>query len=96
MKKRTIVICPQCFQSSHELTENYDKTKPINGTMVKLSEPYRSYGWETHAEDDLGISEGDILCGHCGEQLVKGNMIITEDEYDDIEKIVKNKKRRRK
>ena len=96
MNKRTIVICPQCFQSTHELTEEYDKDKPINGTMVRMSEPYRSWGWEGHAEDDIGTGEGDIQCGHCGEQLIKDGVIITEEVYDVPETVVKKKRRRKK
>jgi len=96
MKKRTIVVCPQCFQSSHELSENYDPEKPVNGTMIMLSEPYRSYGWETHAEDDTGVGEGDILCGFCGEQIVKNGVIIMENEYDTPTTSVNKKHRRRR
>lgn len=101
MEKKTLVICPFCFQSSHELTDKYDPTIPVNGTMIRLSEPYRSWGWETHGEDDTGQKEGDILCGHCGGQLVRENVVVTEEQYLDqtgtpAEEKVKKKRRKRK
>lgn len=81
MEKIRLVICTQCYQSTHELTDRYDANKPMNGTMIRLSEPFRSWGWETHAEEDEGVGEGDILCGYCGNKLVIDNIVVTEDEY---------------
>lgn len=88
MDKIRRVICTQCYQSTHELTDKYDPKVPVNGTMIRLSEPFRSYGWETHNEEDLGVGEGDILCGHCGNKLVIDNLVVTEDEYIGVQEEV--------
>lgn len=76
------VVCHQCGQSSHQLTDNYDQNKPIDGTMVTLREPYKSYGWESHPEDP-GCFEGDIQCAFCDAPLAPSNVIIAEEVYVD-------------
>lgn len=82
VQKLEAVICHQCYQSSHQLTDKYDQDKPIDGTMVTLREPYKSYGWETHPEDP-GVFEGDIQCAFCEAPLAPGNVVVTETVYID-------------
>ena len=76
------LICHQCGQSSHMLTSKYDENEAVNGTMVTMREPYKSYMWYTHPGDP-GVFEGDILCAFCEAPLFPNNVPIIEEIFVD-------------
>lgn len=82
------ITCQQCYQSSHEVTDKYDPSVPVDGTMVRLSEPYRSWGWEMFNEDDPGVKEGDMMCGFCGNRLFIDNVAIIEDKPATLVEVI--------
>jgi len=60
----TGVICPGCTGVYHECNERYDPDIPANGTMFRLREPWKSYGWTDFPKDEH-VCFGGLVCPHC-------------------------------
>ncbi len=80
------VRCPSCRGIFHETTEKYDPSKPVNGAMLRLIEPYRTQlNWYSFPEND-SISYACCECPDCGSQYCSadGKLIdvIPKSEVD--------------
>ena len=68
------VICDNCLQVFHETvpvgTNGFNPEEPVNGSMLRLKEPYRSRGWSSFAENE-DSEYGSLTCPGCG--AVYGN-----------------------
>jgi len=58
------IICRDCGGMYHETTELFDPTKITNGTMLKLTPPYDTYGWSTFLQD-ASVELADLCCPEC-------------------------------
>jgi len=68
------VICPQCRGVFYETTEHYDPARVPNTSMVRLKEPYRSWGWQDVNTPPPGDGPGHMECPGCGAALVTVGM----------------------
>lgn len=59
------IICPLCGACHYETTDQYDPDKHAHPGMLRLKEPYVSYGWEPPPPDPSAGS-GSIECRDCG------------------------------
>ena len=59
------IICRGCGGMYHETTELFDPTTITNGTMLKLTPPYDTYGWSTFLQD-ASVELSDLCCPECG------------------------------
>ena len=59
------VKCDNCGGIFHETTDKYTPAVPAKGYMLRLKEPYRSYGWDSFPEnEDFGYAS--LECPQCG------------------------------
>jgi hypothetical protein len=59
------VQCPSCNECFHETTDKYHPSKSPNGTMFRLKDKYRDYGWDGFIEDESSIQDS-LCCPECG------------------------------
>ena len=59
------IICPQCGSCHFETTDQYDPEKHVHSGMLRLKEPYASYGWMPPPPDPSAGS-GSLECAECG------------------------------
>ena len=62
------VVCPNCGFVQYETTEQYDDSVSAHPGMIKMIEPYASWGWE-QPPMDVSAGYGCLECGECGSQL---------------------------
>ena len=85
-KEGYFVRCPSCRGIFHETTDKYDPSKPVNGAMLRLIEPYRTeLNWYSFPGND-SISYACCECPDCGSQYCSadGRLIdvIPKSEVD--------------
>jgi ribosomal protein S27E len=77
------VKCTTCGGVLHETTEKYDPNKTLNGSMVRLIYPWKSWGWSAFDDETANISTTPAVlmcCPNCSAPLVKnGKLTIVED-----------------
>ena len=59
------IICPLCGACHFETTEDFDPDKHVHPGMLRLKEPYLSYGWE-QPPPDPSAGSGSLECRECG------------------------------
>ena len=47
-----LIKCPTCGQCYHETTKKFNPEVRPNGSMVRLSNPWRSLGWSPFGDED--------------------------------------------
>ena len=84
------VKCINCGGVYHETTKHFKPDKELNGSMLKLLEPWRSWGWCAFGDGqdgrDIDIAEttatlvGDMCCPSCDAPLApSGKLTLVED-----------------
>ncbi len=93
------VKCPGCKRISHETTEHYQPDVLVDGSFVRLINPYKSRGWTCFDDGGLGISTTTasmMLCPSCAMPLApKGRLLIVKKEspckaVEIVEKALEN------
>jgi hypothetical protein len=84
------VYCPGCKKSFHETTEHFDPGKPARGHMVRLSDPYRKWGWCSFGDQENGLSPdvaerkgtyySEMDCPGCGAQMAPHRFLYIKHE----------------
>lgn len=82
------VICPGCKSRYHETTDRYDADKVPNGSMLRLKEPWRSWGWSSFPELDSSVL-ADLECPGCGVSYLNKDNRLTVDVPADIDAHIK-------
>jgi len=59
------IICPQCGACHFETTNQYSSELHAHPGMLRLKEPFASYGWQPMPPDPSAGS-GSIECADCG------------------------------
>ena len=59
------IICPLCGACHFETTEEFHPNKHVHPGMLRLKEPYLSYGWEP-PPPDKSAGSGALECRDCG------------------------------
>lgn len=62
------VLCPQCGQCHHHTTDAFDPDRTASPDMLKLKEPYATWGWEP-PPPDASAGYGCLVCPECGGAL---------------------------
>ena len=62
------VYCPNCGLVQYETTEQYRADIAAHPGMIKMLEPYLSWGWTQPPQDD-SAGYGVLECGECGAPL---------------------------
>lgn len=77
------VKCTTCGGILHETTDKYDPNKTLNGSMVRLIYPWKSWGWSAFDDETANISTTPAVlmcCPACSAPLVKnGRLTIVKD-----------------
>lgn len=77
------VKCTTCGGVLHETTDKYDPNKTLNGSMVRLIYPWKSWGWSAFDDETANISTTPAVlmcCPNCSAPLVKnGRLTIVKD-----------------
>ena len=85
----TLIRCPNCVQSFHETTEKFNPDVRPNGSMVRLRQPWRGWGWSPFGGEDgrdirFAESEAtlcsDLRCPGCGSPLAPGGRLTIIEE----------------
>lgn len=78
------IKCANCSEVFYETTEHFDESVPVTGRMIRMKEPFASYGWEHTTLDDSAIG-GQLECPECGSMMVdydgKAKLDIREDTH---------------
>jgi len=85
------VICPGCRKSFHVTTGAYSPHRPANGSMVRLKNPWRKWGWCSFGDAGNGLPPeiaerpdtyySMMDCPGCGAPLApNGKLTIREPE----------------
>ena len=70
------VQCENCRGVFHETTARFRRGVPAKGYMLRLKEPYRSYGWDSFPEtEDFGYAS--LECPGCGVPYAAGSGMLT-------------------
>jgi len=84
-----LIKCPNCGQCFHETTEKFNPDIRPNGSMVRLRQPWRGWGWSPFGGEDgrdirFAESEAtlcsDLRCPCCGSPLAPGGRLTTVEE----------------
>ena len=59
------IICPLCGACHFETTDEFDQDTHVHPGMLRLKEPYLSYGWEP-PPPDKSAGSGALECRDCG------------------------------
>ncbi len=59
------IICPLCGACHFETTDDFDPYKHVHPGMLRLKEPYLSYGWDP-PPPDKSAGSGVLECRDCG------------------------------
>ena len=96
MREGKDVICPGCGNSYHVTTTWYNASKPANGKMCTLKEPWKSYGWSTYGDGPtaLGPDQGEredipwslMECPNCCNPLAPNGKLKIRKPLTPIEK----------
>ena len=79
------IKCPSCCDCYHETTENFNPDVQPNGSMVRLMEPWRGWGWSPFGDDDdrdiefaetAATLSSDLICPGCGSPLAPDGRLI--------------------
>ena len=73
-RKELKVICPLCGGSHYETTDQYSPDKHAHPGMLRMVEPYRSYGWQQPPQDPSAGS-GCLECCECGSALAPNGFL---------------------
>jgi len=86
------IKCPNCCNCYHETTEKFDSDVSPNGSMVRLRDPWRKWGWCSFGDGEDGrdtpVAEtdctlaSDMLCPGCGSPLAPSGRLIIIEEQD--------------
>ena len=87
------IQCPNCCNCFHETTEAFNPDVQPNGSMVRLLEPWRSWGWCAFGDGSDGrdkeVSEttatlvGDMICPNCEAPLApSGRLTLVKGDND--------------
>jgi len=90
------VKCYGCKRIHHETTEHYQENSVINGSFIKLVDPYKSWGWNCY--DDGGAGKATttaalMLCPSCGMPLVRDgklNVVYKKPKIKELTQAEKN------
>lgn len=83
------VKCPNCGKCHHETTDKFDPNVRPNGSMVRLLDPWRKWGWTPFGGQDgrdIAYAESaatlasDMFCPGCGSPLAPGGRLTVIDE----------------
>ena len=90
-----LVKCPGCCQSFHETTDKFNPDVQPNGSMVRLRDPWRKWGWSPFGDvdsRDIKFAEtlctlvSDMICPGCGSPLApSGRLTIISEEKREKE-----------
>ena len=74
------VICPGCGESYHETTKSFNPDIEANAGMIRLKEPWKSWGW-TEPPPDPTAGYGLLECPGCEAQLApSGHLKVKEQD----------------
>jgi hypothetical protein len=68
------VLCPSCGESHFETTGQYRANKHAHPGMIKMVEPYLSWGWQQPPQDPSAGS-GCLECCECGAALAPNGIL---------------------
>ena len=88
------VICPVCKHIHHETTDKYDPSVPCRGDMIRLKEPWKSYGWAMFGDgpsaippsigERASINYSMMECPWCcNMRAPKGKLKLVEESQED-------------
>lgn len=86
-----LIKCPSCCQCYHETTDKFNPDIRPDGSMVRLKEPWRSWGWSPFGDSEDGREirfaetsatlASDMNCPGCGSPLApSGRLTVIEEE----------------
>jgi hypothetical protein len=85
------IVCPGSGVTYHETTDNYHPRELPNGSMFRLTEPYRTeYGWSSFPELEY-ITDAGIECPNCGIPYLQDGRIILDGKHTYSKKFLNEK-----
>ena len=73
------VVCRYCGGSHYETTDQYNANHTAHPGMIRMVEPYRSYGWQEPPQDPTA-GYGVLECCECGSPLAPEGYLTTRDQ----------------
>jgi hypothetical protein len=87
--ERMKVQCPNCKKICHETTESYDPAIRPNGAMVRLLDPWKTWGWGKFGDHRNGGAEviaSDMECPCCEAPLApSGRLRVVSEDHGKTE-----------
>ena len=71
------VLCPYCRESHFKTTDQYNPDETAHPGMIKMIEPYLSYGWQQPPQDPTA-GYGVLECCECGSPLAPDGFLTVE------------------
>jgi len=72
------VICYECGENHYQTTGMYHPDTPAHPGMIKMIEPYLSWGWE-QPPTDATAGPGVLECASCGAALAPSGRLNVEE-----------------
>lgn len=91
------VRCPQCKCIYYETTDTYDPDKALNGSMLQLLDPWKSYGWMTYGHYNGHSSQvaSNMECCGCESPLAPSGrltFVTLRENLNECNQEVKSEK----
>lgn len=84
------VKCGTCGATIYQTTKLYDPNEPLNGAMITLMEPYKSYNWPTYdgALESVATSKWHMCCTRCAGLVAPDGKLVFAEEKDQVDAII--------
>jgi len=82
------VQCPSCKKICHETTASYTIDTPPNGSMVRLLDPWKTWGWGTFGNNcgaTSATTASEMFCPSCDGLLAPGGRLTMIEEKKRID-----------